>query len=281
MPVRISVATGIRTAHAGILTFPRPRRCAAASPGRPGVPGHEKGSSRWEGWAGPETRVVVPAKTSDGRSSGSLCRKIPCPFIGTPYVLGQGPSPGSSKSRPVTVRATLWPAGTTTEVGQISTSSATTSPGVSGCGRSCVCQGRYGRLRSGSVARWEALRQPAPTTPAGSSPLTKVTSAPSGSSTRRVRNRSASVVVDAMWRRAAAGPVISASSGNGSVVKVSPSPAASKSVLASSRTASSPIVKALAFRWSSVHLVRARGHSRSGRRSNVPSTCRTLSWTGG
>ena len=78
-----------------------------------------------------------------------------------------------------------------------------------------------------------------PITPAGSSPLTKVTSLPSGSRTRRVRNRSASVVVEETKSRAAAGPVISASSAKGSVVKVRPSPSASKSTLSFSDGSSS------------------------------------------
>jgi hypothetical protein len=63
-----------------------------------------------------------------------------------------------------------------------------------------------------------------------------------------VRKRSASVVLEAATSRAAAGPVISVGSVKGSVVKVSPSPRASKSAVLRSAGASvdsepSPVCK--------------------------------------
>ena len=63
-----------------------------------------------------------------------------------------------------------------------------------------------GQARSASVLRCDARSQPNPTQPCGSWPLTKVTSRPDGSVTRKVRKRSASVVDDATVRRAADRP---------------------------------------------------------------------------
>src|SRR6266702_1120993 len=109
------------------------------------------------------------------------------------------------------------PAGTTMQVGQISTSRSTIFPGVSGSFCSWVWNGRKGKERSGSVVRCEARSQPCPIGVCGSSAPWNATSFPSGSNTRSTAKMSASMVEDEMKSFNAEGPVISVSFSSGGV----------------------------------------------------------------
>src|SRR6266849_55299 len=93
------------------------------------------------------------------------------------------------------------------QVGQISTSSSTGTPGVSGCSSSWVWNGRYGLLSFASSLRCEARSQPKPTGVRGSFEPMNTTSLPAASNTRSTRKRSASVVSDDTHSFAATGGI--------------------------------------------------------------------------
>ena len=108
-------------------------------------------------------------------------------------------------------------------VGQISMSSATGAPGLSGCFSSCVWYGRWGSERSRCNFLCEARSQPCATGVFGSSAPWNKTSLPSGAKMRSTMKKSASTVPDEAKSLSAEGPVISVSR-SATIENVTPSP---------------------------------------------------------